>query len=122
MVVFTQRKGHGQSCLRMARPGRTSSGRLQAGVILPIILLTAVVFGQWLETTVKLPEAGGPLMPEAIVITRDKVYIGGSDGTGLLVLDATMMGVTALLPELVGARPLAWVPTANKVYASRSGR
>ena len=97
-----------------------TGGPVKSIVLACILLLVAAASGQWLETTLALPDSfGGVVEPGCLAVDSiaGLVYVGGGQG-GVSVIDgATLRRVGRLCPD--GAVPaVLWNPDNNQVYCA----
>jgi YVTN family beta-propeller protein len=83
--------------------------------------ILAAVSGQWLETTVLIPDSFGGLgMPNCIVYdpADHTVFVAGESTHTILVLDARNGQRLARIPFEADIRALCYNSANNKVYAA----
>jgi len=94
------------------------------GLILGIAVICLIIGlgqGQWLETTIYLPDSlSGISRPQAFTYnaTNNKIYVGGEYGDGVIVIDGATNQVIATIPVGDGPCALIWNSTNNKVYCA----
>ena len=94
----------------------------KAVLISAVILLTSSLsFGQWLETTIWLPDSMVGLYDPVCLAynpTNDRVYVGGRVGVGLFVIDGASSQKIAKLRTKAGVRALCYNQVHNKLYVA----
>jgi YVTN family beta-propeller protein len=83
-------------------------------------LLLALLFSQWLETTIYLDSLSGMAYPQAFTYnaTNNKIYVSGKYGNCVIVIDGATNRVIATIPVGDGPCALVWNSTNNKVYCA----
>jgi len=89
-------------------------------VVVAAALAATLASGQWLETTIQLPDSSGPIALCLDPVTR-KVYSANFLAGTVTVIDAQSCSILASIR--VGYRPSALVcyPAAGKVYCANTG-
>jgi len=87
-------------------------------------LLPALLFSQWLETTIYVPDSFSRMKnPCAFTYnaTNNKIYVGGRFGNCVIVIDGATNQKIAKIPAGRGIYSLCWNSTNNKVYCANYG-
>lgn len=87
-------------------------------------LLPSLLFSQWLQTTIFIPDSlTGLIEPRALAYnaTNNKIYVGGSDGNCVIVIDGETNQKVARIPTGTTITAICWGSVSNKVYCSTYG-
>jgi len=93
-------------------------------VVLTAVLLAGAAQGQYLETTIYLPDSlGGMRSPRvfAYSASSDVVYVGGDGGECVIAMDARTGERIARIPAGLNIAAVCWNSTNNKVYSANCG-
>jgi YVTN family beta-propeller protein len=101
--------------------------RVTRPVVLSVLLGLQLTLGQWLETTIDVPErfCGSLLRPHVAIYNpaNGRVYIGGDGGSDVVVLDATTGAKAAKIPTGSAVNDACCDSALNIVYfVTSSGR
>ena len=88
-----------------------------------LLLLPLMLTAQWLETTLYVPDSFcGVTEPQSFTYnpTNNKIYIGGSTGNCVIVIDGNTNEKIARITAGSWIRSLCHNPTDNKVYCANN--
>jgi len=88
------------------------------------LLLPLLLFSQWLETTIYVPDSlFGVSWPQAFTYnaTNNKIYVGGGNGNCVIAIDGETDEKIVKIPAGSDIWALVWNATNNKVYCANSG-
>jgi len=77
----------------------------------------SVLSGQWLETTIHLPDSSEPL-PMCYNSVNNKVCVGDNRRSRVFVIDGATNAIVATVPTDSETSTLCYNPVSNKVYAA----
>ncbi|MCX7785304.1 MAG: hypothetical protein N2201_03640 [candidate division WOR-3 bacterium] len=83
--------------------------------------MTSVSYAQWLETTIYLPDSlSGISNPQSFAFnaTNNKIYVGGSAGNWVIVINGATNQKIASVPTGSNISALCWNSINNKVYSA----
>ncbi|MEO0019151.1 MAG: hypothetical protein ABIK47_00730 [candidate division WOR-3 bacterium] len=92
-------------------------------IIFLVLICTAIVFAQWLEKTIYLPDSfGGPISPERIFYhaANNTVFVFGYHDPAILVLDGVTHRKIARIDLPGYAGNFSYNPEENKLYVCQS--
>uniref|UniRef100_A0A7C3UVU9 T9SS type A sorting domain-containing protein n=1 Tax=candidate division WOR-3 bacterium TaxID=2052148 RepID=A0A7C3UVU9_UNCW3 len=103
---------------------KAENGRRFILLTLLCSLLPALLFSQYLETTIYVPDSlSGMAYPQAFIYnaTNNKIYVGGEYGNCVIVIDGETNQKIARIPAGEDIHSLCWNSTNNKVYCANYG-
>ena len=99
--------------------------RVLSAVLGLVAVVVAAASGQWLESTVFIPDSfGGLRMPNCLAYDPpdNAVFVAGETTRTILVLDAKDGHRLARIPFEADIRSLCYNPVSNKMYAAAFDR
>ncbi len=95
--------------------------KLSLKLLVVFFLFTVSIYGQYLETTIYLPDSFSDIIYSqafAYNDTDNKIYVGGYDGNCVIMIDGTTNNVITIITVGDGPLTFAWNPLQNRTYVA----